>query len=197
MGNKRTFGICNATCSSSASVGENLCGVLELAKGVGTIEKLWCVWLCSSRGAPSLPIVQAFPHDILRCRWIKRVWGSRYMLQNLFHLERLPSNYTFRLFGFTAFCSVVTQKQWEVPFPGVFCSHLPHIENGKLNVWASCVFVMVCNGSVLNRCIWFALNLWHKLGQNPKLSLKMPKCIKKKMLFLPASYSLQTDRHLI
>lgn len=50
MGNKRMFGICNAMCSSSASVSENLCGVLELAKEVGTIEKLWCIGLCSSRG---------------------------------------------------------------------------------------------------------------------------------------------------
>lgn len=39
-GEKRMFGICNAMCSSSASVGEILCGVLELAKGVETIEKL-------------------------------------------------------------------------------------------------------------------------------------------------------------
>lgn len=44
MGKKRMFGICSAMCSSSASVGENLCGVLELARGVGTIEKLW--WIC-------------------------------------------------------------------------------------------------------------------------------------------------------
>lgn len=34
------FGICSAMCSSSAAVGENLCGVLELAKRVGTMKKL-------------------------------------------------------------------------------------------------------------------------------------------------------------
>lgn len=42
MGEKKKkgmFGIRSAMCSSSAAVGKNLCGVLELAKGVGTIEK--------------------------------------------------------------------------------------------------------------------------------------------------------------
>lgn len=42
MGKKKKkgmFGIRSAMCSSSAAVGKNLCGVLELAKGVGTIEK--------------------------------------------------------------------------------------------------------------------------------------------------------------
>lgn len=44
MGKKKKetgmFGIRSAMCSSSAAVSKNLCGILELAKGVGTMEKL-------------------------------------------------------------------------------------------------------------------------------------------------------------
>lgn len=146
MGKKRMFGICNAMCSSSASVGENLCGVLELAKGVGTIEKLWCIWLCSSREAPSLPTILAFPHDTLGCRWIKRVEGRRHVAEPFPSWKTLSANYIFRPFCFSTFCSVVIQKQFEVPIPAIFSSWLPHIKNGNLNMWDISVFLMVCNG---------------------------------------------------
>lgn len=83
------FGICSAMCSSSAAVGENLCGVLELAKRVGTMKKLWCIHWCSSGFLRDSPITHptGLPSwhlgEAVDCRMKGRLFLGR-----LFHLQR-------------------------------------------------------------------------------------------------------------
>lgn len=58
LGGKKKKNVWNLQCYvwSSAAVGENLCGVLELAKWEGTTEKLWCIHWCSSEFLRDSPI---------------------------------------------------------------------------------------------------------------------------------------------
>lgn len=170
MGKKRMFGICNAMCSSSASVGENLCGVLELAKGVGTIEKLWCICSCSSREAPSLRTVLAFPRDTLGCRWIKGRREEGTCCRTFSVLKDTDIKLHFQAILFYRLLQCGDSEAMGGSCPSLFFLLVTtHWEWKPECLRHLCIFTGLQWLSASQRWIWLVLNLRHKLGQNPEI----------------------------
>lgn len=165
MGNKRMFGICSAMCSSSASVGEHLRGVLELAKGVGTIEKLWCVGLGSSRGS-----------IIIHCSSLSS-WHPGTQVNLKGYKEEGTCYRTFSILK-DAVIKLYFQAVWfycllqcgdSEAMGGSFCRHFLLLLTTHWEWKAECLSQLcICNGlqwmCAEQRCTWFMLILWHKLG---------------------------------
>lgn len=196
MGNKRTFGICNATCSSSASVGENLCGVLELAKGVGTIEKLWCV-CAAAEGPHHYPLYKPF----LMTSWNADELKGYKEVGTCCRIFSILKDTAIKLHFQAVWFYRLLQRGDSEAMGGSFSRHFLLSLTTHWEWKAECLSQLcICNGLQ-----WICAEQMHMIRaelvtqtwSESKIISENAQVYKKKMLFLPASYSLQTDRHLI